>query len=54
MSESKTSNSKAVVAEKLGVVLASSYMLQLKTQNFHWNVTGPNFRSVHLLFETAV
>jgi len=52
MSESKTSNSKAVVAEKLGVVLASSYMLQLKTQNFHWNVTGPNFRSVHLLFET--
>ena len=27
-------------------------MLQLKTQNFHWNVTGPNFRSVHLLFET--
>jgi starvation-inducible DNA-binding protein len=52
MPDSKSSNSKTVIAEKLGVVLATSYMLQLKTQNFHWNVAGPNFRSVHLLFET--
>lgn len=51
MAQEKKSNSKAVVAEKLGVVLASTYALQLKTQNFHWNVTGPNFGSLHLLFE---
>jgi starvation-inducible DNA-binding protein len=52
MAEAKPSNSKTVTAEKLAVVLASTYTLQLKTQNFHWNVTGPNFRSLHLLFET--
>jgi starvation-inducible DNA-binding protein len=52
MAEPKTSNTKAVIAERLSVALASTYMLQLKTQNFHWNVTGPNFRSIHLLFET--
>lgn len=52
MADSKSSNSKKVIAEKLGTVLASSYMLQLKTQNFHWNVTGPTFHQLHLLFET--
>jgi starvation-inducible DNA-binding protein len=52
MTEAKTSNTKAVIAERLSVALASTYMLQLKTQNFHWNVTGPNFHSIHLLFET--
>lgn len=46
----KSSNSKVAVAEKLGVVLASSYTLQLKTQNFHWNVTGPTFGPLHELF----
>ncbi|MFN0218140.1 MAG: Dps family protein [Hyphomicrobium sp.] len=51
MAEDKTSNSKAVIAEKLGVVLASTSMLQLKTQNFHWNVTGPNFGALHELFD---
>jgi starvation-inducible DNA-binding protein len=51
MAEAKSSNSKTVIAEKLGTVLASSYMLQLKTQNFHWNVTGPNFGALHVLFE---
>lgn len=39
------------VAEALKTVLADSYTLYLKTQNFHWNVTGPQFRSLHLLFE---
>lgn len=39
------------VAEALKHVLADSYTLYLKTQNFHWNVTGPNFRGLHLLFE---
>jgi len=39
------------VVEALKNVLADSYLLYLKTQNFHWNVTGPQFRSLHLLFE---
>jgi starvation-inducible DNA-binding protein len=46
----KSSNSRAAVADKLKVVLASSYTLMLKTQNYHWNVTGPNFASLHELF----
>jgi len=32
-------------------LLASSYALYLKTQNFHWNVTGPAFQSYHLMFQ---
>jgi starvation-inducible DNA-binding protein len=43
-------NNKKVV-ESLKTVLADTYVLYLKTQNFHWNVTGPSFRSLHLLFE---
>lgn len=39
------------VAESLKVVLADSYALYLKTQNYHWNVTGPHFASLHALFE---
>jgi starvation-inducible DNA-binding protein len=39
------------VIDSLKIVLANSYTLYLKTQNFHWNVTGPQFRSLHLLFE---
>lgn len=39
------------VAKALKTVLADSYILLLKTQNFHWNVTGPNFKSLHLMFE---
>jgi starvation-inducible DNA-binding protein len=35
----------------LTVLLADTYMLYLKTQNFHWNVTGPHFFSLHKLFE---
>jgi starvation-inducible DNA-binding protein len=41
---------KAIV-DKLGRLLADSYTLYLKTHNFHWNVTGPMFRDLHLLFE---
>ncbi len=44
-----SSNTK--LAEKLEVILADSYILYLKTQNYHWNVTGPNFSSLHVLFE---
>jgi starvation-inducible DNA-binding protein len=39
------------VAEVLSRLLADSYTLYLKTHNFHWNVTGPMFSTLHLLFE---
>ena len=39
------------VTEALKKVLADTYSLQLKTQNYHWNVEGANFRGLHLLFE---
>lgn len=39
------------VAELLSHFLADTYALYLKTQNFHWNVTGPHFYSLHKLFE---
>lgn len=32
-------------------LLADSYILMLKTHNFHWNVKGPNFQQLHVLFE---
>lgn len=39
------------LAEELGKLLADSYTLYLKTHNFHWNVTGPMFQTLHLMFE---
>ncbi len=39
------------VAEGLKKLLADSYSLYLQTHNFHWNVTGPQFRELHLMFE---
>jgi starvation-inducible DNA-binding protein len=39
------------IAEGLKVLLADSYTLYLQTHNFHWNVTGPQFRELHLMFE---
>jgi starvation-inducible DNA-binding protein len=39
------------VGDELVKVLADTYLLYLKTQNFHWNVTGPAFSELHLLFE---
>lgn len=39
------------IAEGLSRLLADSYTLYLKTHNFHWNVTGPMFRTLHLMFE---
>ncbi len=38
------------VANGLGDLLADNYSLYLKTHNFHWNVEGPMFRSLHLMF----
>jgi starvation-inducible DNA-binding protein len=37
--------------ESLSTFLANSYLLLVKTQNFHWNVVGPRFQQLHLLFE---
>lgn len=42
---------KKACAEALSRVLADTYMLYLKTHNYHWNVEGPNFRQLHLMFE---
>ncbi len=39
------------ITDNLKVILADSYALYLKTQNYHWNVTGPEFKTLHLLFE---
>jgi len=43
-------NVRKKVADGLADVLADHYLLALKTQNFHWNVTGPNFQGLHTLF----
>lgn len=39
------------IAAGLSRVLADTYTLYLKTHNFHWNVTGPMFQTLHLMFE---
>jgi len=39
------------IADGLKHLLADSYTLYLQTHNFHWNVTGPQFRELHLMFE---
>ncbi len=44
-------NSRNEIAEGLKHLLADSYTLYLQTHNFHWNVTGPQFRELHLMFE---
>ncbi|CAM2194325.1 DNA starvation/stationary phase protection protein [Paraburkholderia sp. A1RI_3L] len=40
------------IAQGLSRLLADTYTLYLKTHNFHWNVTGPMFNTLHLMFET--
>ncbi|MEQ8193805.1 MAG: Dps family protein [Rhodospirillales bacterium] len=40
-----------VIAEGLSHLLADTYTLYLKTHNYHWNVTGPMFNTLHLMFE---
>ena len=40
------------ITEGLSRLLADTYTLYLKTHNYHWNVTGPTFPSLHLMFET--
>ncbi|MCZ2497077.1 DNA starvation/stationary phase protection protein [Xylophilus sp. Kf1] len=41
---------RASIAEGLSRVLADTYTLYLTTHNFHWNVTGPHFNSLHAMF----
>jgi starvation-inducible DNA-binding protein len=42
---------RAEIADGLSRLLADTYTLYLKTHNFHWNVTGPMFQTLHLMFE---
>lgn len=43
--------SRLAIIEGLSQLLADTYTLYLKTQNFHWNVTGPMFNTLHQMFE---
>ncbi len=45
-------NDRKAIADGLSRLLADTYTLYLKTHNFHWNVTGPMFQTLHLMFET--
>ncbi|PSN18256.1 DNA starvation/stationary phase protection protein [filamentous cyanobacterium CCP5] len=44
-------DSRKAIADGLSRLLADTYTLYLKTHNFHWNVTGPRFQSLHTMFE---
>jgi starvation-inducible DNA-binding protein len=44
-------DSRQQIAEGLSRLLADTYTLYLKTHNYHWNVTGPMFNTLHLMFE---
>ena len=43
---------RASIADALSRVLADTYTLYLKTHNYHWNVTGPQFNDLHTMFMT--
>lgn len=45
-------NKREEIANGLSRVLADTYTLYMETHNFHWNVTGPMFQTLHLMFET--
>jgi starvation-inducible DNA-binding protein len=47
-----SSGERAKIVRGLSALLADSYTLYLMTHNFHWNVTGPHFNSLHLMFMT--
>lgn len=46
------STQRTAMAEAVTAVLADTYALYFKTHAYHWNVTGPRFHDLHLLFET--
>ncbi|MFZ2288915.1 MAG: Dps family protein [Halopseudomonas yangmingensis] len=43
---------RSAIAQGLSRLLADTYTLYLQTHNFHWNVKGPMFQTLHLMFET--
>ena len=45
-----SASERAAIAKGLSALLADSYTLYLMTHNFHWNVTGPMFNTLHLMF----
>ena len=51
MAKAKSGKVNTEVVDSLSRLLASSYTLYLKTHNFHWNVVGPMFTTLHTLFE---
>jgi starvation-inducible DNA-binding protein len=51
MTPTLKANEDTEVAEAMSRVLADTFTLYLKTHNFHWNVTGPMFHTLHLMFE---
>jgi len=46
-----TDNAKGALVDSLNGLLADLFSLYMKTKNFHWHVTGPQFRDLHLLFD---
>ena len=46
-----SADARLAIAEGLSHLLADTYTLYLKTHNYHWNVTGPLFNTLHLMFE---
>ncbi len=52
MAPHATQDATHAVVEALSRLLATSYTLYLKTHNYHWNVTGPMFTTLHTMFET--
>ena len=44
-------NARKSVADALNKTLADTYALYMKTHAYHWNVTGPQFHSLHVMFE---
>ncbi len=51
LSTGMTKDERAVVSGSLSKLLADTYVLYLKTQNFHWNIHGPEFYALHKLSE---
>ena len=47
-----TAKDRATISEGLSRLLADTYTLYLTTHNFHWNVTGPMFNTLHAMFMT--
>lgn len=51
MNTGLSEKSRKTISDGLSKILADTYTLELKTHNFHWNVTGPNFPQYHKMFD---